>query len=124
MKIEEKVELWLKAAEELKEVKENELSLRKDICDHILKGQVKGSKKGTIGRYILNATAKLNQNIDKELLQAIWKELSPAEKASVKFTPSIIAKEYKELPDNSILNRAIDSKPGTPSLELKGIIDT
>lgn len=123
MKIEETVEKWINLSAQLSSIKEQELELRNKICSHILKDKLKGSKKATIGRYVLNATAKLNQKIDKELLETIWEDLSPEEKAAVKFNPSLVAKEYKKLSEKSLLNRAIDSKPGTPSLDLKGTLE-
>ncbi len=121
MSIEDKVQLWITIASELKKIKEDEFAIRKEICEHILEGKIKGSKKGTIGKFVLNATAVINNKLDKELLESIWPDLSDEEKASVKYTPSLVAAEYKRLPDNTLLNRAVDSKPGTPCLELKEV---
>ena len=121
MPIKEQVESWLKWKSNLAVAKENELNLRKEICEHILQGKVKGSKKSSIGVYILTATAKLNIKIDSEHLETIWKELPPEEKACIKYKPSLIAAEYKKLKGKITLNRCIDSKPGTPGLELKSV---
>ncbi len=114
---------WVEAAENLRMAKEYELLLRNQICDFILDGKVKGSKTAIInGIYKMAATAKVNDSVDAELLQAMWKDLSPAEKSSIKFKPALIAKVYKTLDGKSNIHRAISSKPGTPSLELKQVI--
>ena len=108
--------------EKLTEAKEKELLFRKEICEHILGDKIKGSKKGTIGIYVLSASAKLNIKLDAELLESMWKELSDGEKACIKYKPSLIAAEYKNVDSQAKLHRCIDSKPGTPTLTLKSVI--
>ena len=117
-----KIMNWVAAASALKKAKEYELILRTEICDHILDGKVKGSKTAIIDGYKMTASAKVNDSVDSELLQAMWSDLSPAEKSSIKFKPSLVAKVYKTLDAKSNIHRAISSKPGTPSLELKQVI--
>jgi len=121
MEEEKKVESWIQWKGKLTEAKEKELLLRKEICEHILEGKIKGSKKGTIGKYILIASAKLNDKLDAELLESIWKELSEKEKACIKYKPNLIAAEYKKVTGAVKLHRCIDSKPGIPTLTLKSI---
>jgi len=116
------VKEWIFIKDKLTEAKTHELELRKEICEHILEGKIKGSKKGTIDGYVLTATAKMNDKIDVELLKSIWKELSDGEKACIKYKPSLIAAEYKKLKGALKLHRCIDSKPGTPALSLKTVI--
>lgn len=118
---EQTVQEWATAKLKLAELKETELELRKEICDHILGDKIKGSKKGVIGSFTLSASAKLNQTIDKELLKSIWPDLSIEEKKCIKFDPKIVAKEYKTVDAKSNLHQAITSKPGTPTLEIKGV---
>ena len=115
------VKNWIFAKEKLAKAKEYELDSRKEICKHILGDKIKGAKKGIIGKYILTATAKMNDKVDAELLESVWKELSPKEKACIKYKPSLIAAEYKKLKGAIILHRCIDSKPGTPALALKNV---
>lgn len=119
--MESKVKDWLEAKEQLAEAKSTELSLRKEICEHILQDKRKGTKKGIIGPYILSATAKLNAKIDKDALKAIWKDLSKDEKKAIRFKPEIAAKEYKKLDERSIIHQTITHTPGTPGLELKSV---
>jgi len=117
---EEGVKAWVIAAHRLKEAKETELNLRVPICEQILDGKIKGAKKGSIGRFTLTATAKINNKVDAELLKVGWEELTPSEKACIKYTPSLIAEEYNKLKGVVKLHRYVDSKPGTPSLAVKG----
>lgn len=113
---------WIFAKNKLNATKAEELRLRLLICDYILAGETKGSKKSIIGGFTLTATTKLNSKIDADLLNTIWKGLSEEEKACIKFAPSIIAKEYNKLKGVQVLDRAIDSKPGTPSLAIKPVL--
>jgi len=120
--MEETVKKWIEQKEILTNAKVTELALRNEIAAHILQDKIKGAKKGVIGAYKLTATAKLNAKIDKEALKAIWKDLSPAEKQAVKFDPKIVAAKYKTLDAKCMIHQTITHKPGTPGLELKGVI--
>lgn len=110
---------WIMAKNKLNTAKTKELELRKIICDYILDGKVKGSKKSIIGVFTLTATAKLNNRLDKKLLAVLWPDLSAVEKSCIKFEPSVIAKEYNIIDNKSNIHRAITSTPGTPTLTIK-----
>ena len=116
-----KVKEWIDLSAQLKEIKEREAELRKEIAEYILEDKKKGAKQGKISIFTLKATGKLNRNIDKPLLQAIWSDLSKEEKQAIKFTPTVVEKEYKTLPADSKLHRCIEEKPGMPSLEIKKV---
>jgi len=117
-----KIEYWIWIKNKLDVAKKEELETRKEICEHILQGKIKGAKKGTIGKYILTATAKMNNRVDAEFLKSVWESLSDKEKACIKYKPSLIAAEYKKLKGAMVLHRCIDSKPGTPALALKTVV--
>jgi len=110
---------WVKASDALKQAKKLELELRLGICEDILGDKIKGTKKAKIGQYSLTATAKLTNKLDEVLLKTVWKDLSDSEKECVKFKPSLIVAEYNTLDDGMLIHRAIESKPGTPSLAIK-----
>ncbi len=118
--MEDKVQAWIKADAAMRAAKAHELELRKELCDHILQGKIKGSKTTQIGQYKLSATAKLNAKIDKDALKSIWFDLTPAEKQSVKFDPKLIAKNYNGLDASCTIHHVITHKPGTPALSVKG----
>ena len=112
------IKTWMVAKDQLDKIKAHELEIRKEIAEHILDGKIKGAKKGSIGKYNLTATGKLNYVVDAEFLENIWSELTPQEKEAIKYKPSIVASKYKTLDAKSKLNKAITSKSGTPSLKL------
>lgn len=113
------VKAWITSKEKLDNAKSMELKLRLQICEHILDGKAKGSKKATVGKFILTATAKLTEKVDPSLLDVFWPELTAEEKDCIKFKPSLKAKEFHKLKDAMLLHRAVDSKPGTPTLILR-----
>lgn len=117
---EKEVKAWIVAKMKLDTAKGQEMELRQTICEHILNGKTKGSKKATVGKFILTATAKLNEKINPELFESLWPELTAEEKNCIKFIASIKAKEFHKLKDSMLLHRAVDSKPGAPTLTLKG----
>lgn len=121
MVTEEKVKEWLIISGRLKSIKEDEMELRKEICDHILDGKIKGAKSSTFGKYTMTATAKIGEKVDQDLLKVMWPELSKAEKACFKFKADLVSKEYKTLDAKSNVHRAVDSKPGAPTLALKAM---
>ena len=119
--MEEKVKKWTKISGQLAMLKVAETELRQEIAAHILKDKIKGAKKGVIGPYTLTATAKLNTKVDRDALKVIWPDLSPEEKAAIKFDPKVVAAKYKLIDEKSILNQVLTNKPGMPGLELKGV---
>lgn len=117
----EKIKNWILAKSTLDAAKVNEMALRVEICNEVLQGHQKGVKHKIIDGFKTSATAKLNQNIDEDLLSAIYSDLSPAEKSCLKVKHSIISKPYNQLDAKSKLHRVIDEKPGTPSLTIKPV---
>lgn len=117
---EKKVKAWIAAKIKLDIAKKQELELRLPICEEVLAGKVKGTKKAAVKKFILTATAKLNEKIDADLLKELWPDLAAEEKNCIKFKPSIKAKEFHKLKDSMLLHRVIDSKPGVPTLTIKG----
>jgi len=119
--MEAKIKEWLILSGRLKNIKADEMELRKEIAEHILAGKIKGTKSSTFGAYTLTASAKLNNKLDKELLQTMWPDMSKEEKNCFKFDPKIVDKEYKNLDAKSDVHRCVESKPGTPTLKLKAL---
>ena len=58
---------------------------------------------------------------NSELLNTLWKYLTPLEREAIKFKPSLVSKKYKKVSKGSMIHRAITSKPGTPGLALKDV---
>jgi len=110
---------WEGAKARLDSAKTDEMELRKKICSEILSIGQSGAVKTTIGGFVVTATGKLNNKIDKEQLIAIQNDLSQAEKDCINWKPAIVAKEYKKLGVKSILHQVITTTEGTPSLAIK-----
>lgn len=111
---------WINASEQLKYWKEKEMELRLKICDHYLEALPTGTHTFHKSGYIIKPIKKISYNINKEILNNNWDKLSDEEKACVKFTPDLLLTQYKKLDDKSkiLLNKAIETKPATPSLSI------
>ena len=117
--MEEKVKQWIVLSSKLKSIKEDEMTLRKEIAEFILEGQEKGTVHGEIGKYKLKAVAKQNKSVDKEGLRSVWKYLNQTEKDAFKFEVKVVESGFKKLQKDSKALEFITTKPGSPSLELE-----
>ena len=118
-----KVLKWKAMADKLKKLKKEESDLRRAICEEVLQGQVGVVKVVINGGVKVKATGKETQNVDSVALQAIWSDLSNAEQNSIVWKPSLVAKNYKKLPSDCILNQVITTKPAMPTLKVEEIND-
>lgn len=117
---EDKILAWKSAKEELAVAKETEMTLRKEICDVILVNRPKGATHFKKYGMDLTATGKFSTpKIEKDLLTDILSKLSKTERSCIRYKPELVAKNYKMLPEESILHQAVISKDGTPDLKLK-----
>lgn len=112
------ISIWLTVKENLANAKDREEDLRRKICKFVLKTKRSGSKTIKDFGYKIKATGKLNTSLDKDQLKAIWPKLSREEKRCIKFSASLKEKEYKKIPEDSILHTVVKKTPGLPSLEI------
>ncbi len=117
----DKIKKWLVMSGNLTQLKEDEMELRKEIAEQILDGKLKGTKSASFGPYTMTATGKLNGKLDKDLLKVMWKDMTAEERKCFKFDPKLVDKEYKNLDDKSDVHRAVELKPGAPTLKLKAL---
>jgi len=115
---ERKIAYWQRLSTQLKALKAEEMALRKEICDEVLAGQM-GTVKMELGSLRLKATCRYRRSIDYAAIESIWADLSPEEKAAIKFKPEVIESKYKQLPAACTVNQVIQSKPGSPSLKVE-----
>lgn len=115
----DQIELWYKAQQDLKELKAHEAKLRRAICEDMFDGQ-QGSFKVKISNaaYDIVATSRITTSLDMSVYEGLVNRLSEAELACIKYKPSLIAKNYKQLPPLSLLDEAIVTKPAMPTLKL------
>ncbi len=120
----QKVTEWVKQSTQLKELKESEMRLRKEICAHMF-----GDRKGKfnveelIGNFKLKASSNIDAKLDEDMLDAMYDDLNDQEKACIRYKPSLKAAEVKLLPEDSDIFTCITVKPAAPTLEIKAEID-
>lgn len=115
---------WLQMSLDLKELKEKEMKRRKELCAEIFEGKIgKMKKKFMSDNYEVVAESGVGQKIDKEVLMEMWEELDETEKAAVKWDPSLVAAGYKLVKSTSLLNECITTKPSSPTLKVREIIE-
>lgn len=111
---------WVKVATQLKALKVQEDSLRRELAGITLEGMPfeKGRivKKQTISGYLLKTEQKLSYSLDVDMVEHIWDTLNEDEKACIKTKVVLWDTAYKKLPENSKLHEAVTSKPSMPSI--------
>lgn len=110
---------WLAASSALTNAKKLELDLRNKICAMHLSDKLEGSKTIRHNSFILKPTAKLTRSIDKEMLEAIWDDLSDSEKECIEYKPALKLTDYKKIEEEGgLLTDAITVKPAQASLKI------
>jgi hypothetical protein len=106
----------------LQKAKEEELVLRNAICESLLEDKLEGSKTINGPVHKLVVTAKLNRNVNKAVLEAIWDDLPEDQKACISYKPELKLGLYRAIESNGgLLMEAITVTPGQPSLSIQYI---
>lgn len=117
-----KIQEWVDAANELNAARDKESQLRKEIFGEHFPDPKEGTNTVNLDNgWKLKAVHKLNRTLDKAALPAVLKEMEEgSEERLINYKPELKLKEYKALAEaqKQILNQAVTTKPGTPSLEL------
>lgn len=116
----DKILEWKQMASQLKQIKEAEAKMRREIVSEIC-GDEYGSKKVVVEGYEIKANNKVTTSLDAHAFMAIDDELTAEEKLAVKHTPSLIMANYKKLPSHSLLHDAVVVKPAMPTLSIDTI---
>ncbi len=119
---------WYALQKQLKQVKEDEMELRKFIFQALFPDpQVGVNTYGLGDGYFVKATHKLNRSIDMAALNA-GRDTFDAEDIDldklIKYTPDLSMTEYNKLTDEQkkVFDFCLVIKEGSPSLEIvKGI---
>ena len=109
---------WLDSKNLLARYKASELELRNKIIDSFVEDEVEGTLKFNKGEYKITIGLSLNNKLDEPELNIMYDELSDKEKACIKYTPSLIAKEFKTLSGMEKIFEAITIKPRQPTLKI------
>lgn len=116
----DRYEKWLQATAKLRQAKTEELKLRNEICDELLKEKLEGSITTHPPGYKVVSTAKLTRTINREVLEAIWEDLTDEEKECIDYKPSLKLANYRAI-ENGVggkLMEAITVKPAQASLKV------
>ncbi|QIW90788.1 UNVERIFIED_ORG: hypothetical protein GCAPEGMB_00470 [Vibrio phage V07] len=106
----------------LKELKTVEMDQRKALADKMFPEAKNGTNKHELGAgYVLKYVRGEETKLDPQAFELMRAELPEhvVDKA-VKFTPSLVAKGYKDLSleDRELLDEALVTKPKAPTLEI------
>lgn len=120
-----KLEIWYEMSRLLKETKEREAELRRELCEDFIgktemvngRVTVKGTDVDSLLEY--KAVQTLSFNIDQAVLGTIWPGMSDIEKAVFKMKPTLQLRPYKALPENSIVHESIIAKLAMPTLTIE-----
>lgn len=113
---------WAGVAKDLAELKEQEMTLRKELVTAF-------QPKRKVGTATINLPAdwkikivqKDTVNIDEAALPAALEEMEDgSEDSLIKYKPTLVAAEYKRLDSEQkkLLDEALMTKPGSPTLTL------
>ena len=118
---------WKALSAKLKELKEEEATLRRFICDAIIgdKGMVNGrvTVKDIIDGYDVKAVQALSYTIDVPALGTIWNDLSAIEQDCVKMKPTLELAKYRKIHETSLFHEAIVSKLAMPVLTAEAPVE-
>ncbi len=111
---------WLAIQAELRALKARELKLRDRICKAVLADKLEGAVTITKPGYKVTATARVNRTIDRDMLDALWSDLTDAEQESIDFKPNLVLANYKKIEQTGgKLLEAVTVKPGQASLKIE-----
>lgn len=115
---------WIKCQTELKKIKAQEMNLRKTIVKSITNDAAIKTKTAELFGFELKAENKTSFSIDKDLLLALRPGLSIDEQLSLKWSATIVAKNYNKLSPATLLkSKIVTLKEATPSLTLISQLD-
>ena len=116
----DEIEDWLDAAETLRAAKEQEMDLRREICDRLHEADTRyGTLNFDVHGFRLKATFGLSYKIDEAALEAIKGDLTEADLACIRWKPQLDVAAFKAL-GSDLLNEIVIVAPAAPSLKAVG----
>ena len=117
----ENIRNWISLAAQLKSVKAQEMSARKDIVKNILGENISGTKHAAFGEIQVTCAATESLSVKREDIMSIQDTLTEEEKARIEWKPSIKKRDYDKLPDDSILRTVVTLKVNTPTVKYEDL---
>lgn len=113
------IKKWHEMSIKLKELKAEEMKLRKDICADILQGLAFPCRKTVeIDGLEVKAENNVSYAMDEAALNQVYAELTLEDRGAFKYKPSLVMATYKKLPESSLLHEIVTSKPTSPILKV------
>ena len=115
-----RLDQWLEVSAALKEAKEREKELRIEILEDFFPNAIEGTMNELDGEYIIKGSFKLSHKLNAKKLDAISKALTIEEENCIKWTPTLIMANYKELSEDERLNldACVTVSPALPTLKI------
>jgi hypothetical protein len=119
-----KIGRWNELQSQLSSIKDQEMKLRKEIFDACFPNPTEGTNKTDMPEgWSLKGTYKLTRSLDEAALPAVLTELHKHKVRTddvVVYKPSLSMTGFKKLDDKwqHVLEQAMVTKPGAPTLEL------
>jgi hypothetical protein len=117
-----KLSKWYDLASRLRQVKNEEANLRREICEEIFEGATgEFTKKQFVDSVEIKAKSTVNRSLDVAILDAIWENLTEAERSVIAYKPYLKTGDYKKAVKAGLIDtlfEAITEKPGMPTLEI------
>ena len=105
---------------QLKDIKSHEMELRRKICDVLLEGKDRGTHNFVMHGMRIKSIKGFNISLDKAALEYGYDNLTPEEKALIKFEPKLIGGEYnKSMVDTTELDQYLTVTPASPTLTIE-----
>lgn len=112
----ETIRHWISLAAQLKSVKEQEMSVRKEINNDILGVNKVGTSHMAMHHIEVTCTVTEKLETKKEDVMSVMEELTDAEKECIIWKPSIQKALYDKLPEDAILRTVVTAKPNAPKV--------
>jgi len=111
---------WAKISADLKKIKAEEAALRKKLCSELFNNRTGEFKEvWEDDDIVVKGESKVTRNIDKVALLSMSSELTDEERECIKYTPELVLRPYRKLPEDSKLHEIITEKPAMPTLSLE-----
>lgn len=114
----ESIRQWKSLAAQLKQLKATEINARRSIEGDLFNPNKTGVQHAIVGGvFQLTYNRAMEFSIKKADLMPLIPALTDEEKEAIEWVPKIKVKNYKKLPENSELRKAVSAKLGSPSFE-------
>lgn len=123
-KLYEKIGQWNELQRQLEAIKQQELTLRKELFEEAFANPAEGTNTLDLPEgWKLKGNYKLNRKLDEAALPEVLKELRKLHVKTdslIKYKPELSTTEFRKLTpeQEKVLAAAMVTTPGTPSLEL------